>query len=163
MTTNEYHFVTRWQFDAPIEVVFSIIEKGEEFPRWWPEVYLSVRSEKLGRSDKVGDKLHLHTRGWLPYTLRWTAEVVEIAGPTRLEFKATGDFVGRGIWNLTQNGSKTDVRFDWHILAEKPILRHLSFIAKPIFSWNHEWAMGIGYKRFIEEIARRAEEVKALK
>jgi len=156
MSTNEYHFVTEWKFDAPIELVFNIIEKGEDFPRWWPEVYLSSRAEKKGRPDRVGDKLYLHTRGWLPYTLSWTAEVVEIAPPSRLEFKAIGDFIGRGLWNLTQSGATTHVRFDWHILAEKPLLRHLSFIAKPIFSWNHEWAMAKGYERFIQELARRA-------
>src|SRR2546421_12866825 len=156
MSTHEYHFVTEWELEAPIEQVFSVIENGSEFPRWWPEVYLDAKAEKKGRPDRIGDKLHLHTRGWLPYTLQWTAEVVEMAPPSRLEISATGDFVGRGIWNLSQFGSKTHVRFDWHILAEKPLLRYLSFIAKPIFSWNHQWAMERGYKRICQELKRRA-------
>ena len=154
MPTHEYHFVTEWQFNAPIELVFSIIEKGEEFQRWWPDVYLSTRAEKMGRADRIGDKLHLHTRGWLPYPLRWTAELVSIEAPRAMEIKATGDFVGRGQWTLTKQGSGTHVRFDWHILAEKPILRYLSFMLKPIFAWNHRWAMERGYIRFQEEIAR---------
>ena len=157
MASNEYHFITRWRVVATVEEVYDIISKPLEYVRWWPEVYLSARAEKKGRPDRVGDRLYLHTKGWLPYTLRWTAEVVEFVPPTRLEVRATGDFNGRGVWNLTNSGPSTSVRFDWHILAEKPLLRYLSFIAKPIFSWNHEWAMTRGRERFIQEIARRRE------
>ena len=128
MGSNEYSFVTEWDLEAPINEVFDVIENGTEYPRWWPEVYLDARAEKTGRPDRKGDKLHLHTKGWLPYTLQWTAEVMEFAPPSRLVIAATGDFVGRGVWTLSNSGSKTHVRFDWNILAEKPILRHLSFI-----------------------------------
>ena len=160
MGSNEYQFITEWDLDAPIEEVFDVIENGSEFPRWWPEVYLDARAEKKGRPDRKGDKLHLHTKGWLPYTLRWTAEVIESSPPIRLEFAATGDFVGRGIWTLTNSGPKTHARFDWSILAEKPLLRRLSFIFKPIFSWNHQWAMARGRERITEELARRLKEKK---
>jgi hypothetical protein len=154
MAGNDYKFVTEWDFTAPIESVFKIIENGGEFPRWWPDVYLAARVEKLGRADHVGDKVHFHTKGWLPYTLRWTAEVVSMTPPTDFELKASGDFVGRGIWHLTQSGATTHVRFDWIIIAEKPLLRYCSFIAKPIFSWNHKWAMARGYEHLQEELAR---------
>jgi hypothetical protein len=160
MATNEYHFVTQWQFKAPIELVFKIIESGVDFPRWWPEVYLAARAEKSGRADRIGDKIHFHTRGWLPYTLKWTAIVIAFSAPSQLDLRAEGDFVGRGEWRLSQQGEMTNVRFDWRILAEKPILRHLSFIAKPIFSWNHHWAMARGFERFPTEIARQQQLAK---
>lgn len=156
MPTHEYQFVTEWDFNAPIELVFSIIEKGEEFPRWWPDVYLATRAEKCGHPEGIGDKLHLHTRGWLPYTLRWTAELISKEPPYSMEIKATGDFVGHGKWTLTKSGSGTHVRFDWNILAEKPILRYFSFMLKPMFAWNHRWAMERGYVRFQEELARQS-------
>lgn len=154
MSINEYHFITKWEFNAAIEKVFKLIENGSDLPRWWPEVYLSAKAEKTGRSDRIGDKIHFHTKGWLPYTLVWTAEVISFKPPNHMEIKATGDFVGRGIWTLSQEGNLTKVQFDWHILAEKPLLRYFSFIAKPIFSWNHHWAMARGFENLKAELLR---------
>ena len=34
-----------------------------------------------------------------------------------------------------------NIIYDWRIRANKPLLRYLSFIMKPIFSANHHWAM----------------------
>jgi len=31
----------------------------------------------------------------------------------------------------------TDITYDWRIRADKPLLRYLSFVFKPIFSANH--------------------------
>ena len=39
--------------------------------------------------------------------------------------------------------------------AEKPLLRRLSFALKPIFSWNHRWAMARGYENLRREVNRR--------
>ena len=49
----------------------------------------------------------------------------------------------------------TDVRFDWTIKAEKPIIRLLSPVLKPVFRWNHNWAMAKGYISLCAEITRR--------
>lgn len=162
MSTNEYHFFTNWQVEGSIETVFQIIENGADLPRWWPDVYLAAKAEKSGRSDRIGDKIYFHTKGWLPYTLKWTAEVTAFNAPTSMEIKATGDFVGRGIWTLSQEGKMTNVKFDWHILAEKPLLRYFSFIAKPIFSWNHHWAMKRGFESLQKELVR-VEQIKKVK
>ncbi|MGH7888347.1 MAG: hypothetical protein ACREPG_10800 [Candidatus Binatia bacterium] len=44
----------------------------------------------------------------------------------------------------------------WQIRADKPLLRHLSFVLRPIFSANHRWAMAQGEKSLCAELARRA-------
>jgi hypothetical protein len=44
--------------------------------------------------------------------------------------------------------------FDWRIRAEKPLLRWLSFIFKPIFEANHRWAMAQGETSLKLELAR---------
>ncbi|MBI4850759.1 MAG: polyketide cyclase [Acidobacteria bacterium] len=155
MSSNQYHFITKWEFNAQIEEVFKLIENGADLPRWWPDVYLAARAEKSGRLDRIGDKIHFHTKGWLPYTLSWTAEVTSFRPPNHMEIKAIGDFVGKGIWSLSQEGNLTKVQFDWHILAEKPLLRYFSFIAKPIFSWNHHWAMARGYESLRAELSKQ--------
>jgi hypothetical protein len=48
-----------------------------------------------------------------------------------------------------------DITYDWRIRAEKPILRTLSFLLKPILSANHRWAMACGEESLVLELARR--------
>ena len=161
MASNDYEFVTNWLIEAPRELVYDILSKGDDLPRWWPDVYLSARLEPSLDGGDVGTKIHLHTRGWLPYTLRWTAETVRVDRPSGFEIRATGDFDGSGVWHFDQDGPTTRIRFDWRLRAEKPILQTLSFALKPIFSWNHRWAMARGLVHLREEVARRTTSAHA--
>jgi hypothetical protein len=154
MASNDYVFLTEWRVEAPRELVYDILADGEDLPRWWPDVYLSARAERPAGGE-VGARVALHTRGWLPYTLRWTAETVRTDRPAGFEIRATGDFDGSGVWTFVQQGRETYIRFDWRLRAEKPILRALSFALKPLFAWNHRWAMKRGLVRLREEVARR--------
>jgi uncharacterized protein YndB with AHSA1/START domain len=153
VSANDYHFVTDWRFEAPIDRVYHLISHPLDYPRWWPEVYLSVTEVAPGDAVGVGRVIDLHTRGRLPYTLRWQARTTEVSKPVHLALEATGDFVGGGVWTLWQDGTVTCVRFDWRIRADKPILRSLSWLLKPIFSANHEWAMARGEAALRRELS----------
>lgn len=155
MASNDYAFVTEWRIDATPELIYDILIEGEDLPRWWPEVYLDARAEKPPDGAVVGTRLILHTKGWLPYTLRWTAETTWADRPNGFSLRATGDFDGTGVWTFTPEATGTHVRFDWTLRAEKPILRVLSFLLKPVFSWNHRWAMARGYENLRREALRR--------
>jgi hypothetical protein len=146
---NEYHFTTRWRFEAPPERIFEVLAQPLEFPRWWGSVYL--------RAERIGDaKVRFVTKGKLPYTLRWDSEAIASRPPGYLEIRATGDFEGRGIWVLEREGSYTHVAFDWKLTAQKPLLRYFSFLLKPVFQWNHRWAMEQGKRGMERELERGA-------
>ncbi|HEV2687509.1 MAG TPA: hypothetical protein VGV35_03115, partial [Bryobacteraceae bacterium] len=99
--------------------------------------------------------VELHTKGWLPYTLRWSFRVTESRRPHGFSLDAWGDFEGHGIWTFTQSGPLVDIAYDWKIRAEKPLLRYLSFLLKPLFSVNHRWAMARGEESLRAELGRR--------
>jgi len=131
-----------------VEEVFEILADAEALPQWWPSVYLTVTP--------VGERAYdLYTKGWLPYTLRWQFKVTESRHPHGFTLVATGDFVGRGIWTFEPAGDTVKITYDWKIEAEKPLLKYLSFIMKPIFSANHHWAMRMGLSSLVLELARR--------
>jgi hypothetical protein len=109
----------------------------------------------------VGQRVKLHTRGWLPYTLRWQSEVVESRYPNGFSLIATGDFDGRGEWTFVQDGPYVDMTYDWRLRAEKPLLRNLSFLLRPLFEANHRWAMARGEESLKIELARRRAGSKA--
>jgi hypothetical protein len=152
--TNEYHFITIWRVEGAINEVADILKEATELPRWWPSVYLDVKVLEPGNQDGIGKVVSLHTRGWLPYTLRWQFRVTESRYPKGFSLEAWGDFNGRGIWTLEQDGRCVNVIYDWKIRADKPLLRALSFIFKPVFSANHRWAMARGEESLKAELAR---------
>ena len=148
MASNEYILMSRWRVEGTLEEVSDVLEDAEGLARWWPSVYLQVHQ----RPDGV---VELHTRGWLPYTLRWQFRVTHNRRPHGFSLEAWGDFVGRGEWTFTQNGRFADIVYDWRIRADKPILRYGSFLLKPFFAANHRWAMARGEESLKRELARR--------
>src|SRR5262249_37327886 len=97
-----------------------------------------------GDDTGVGAQYRLITKGWLPYLLHWTSRTVEKRFPEHLALEASGDFQGGGVWTFAADGPFVDIIYDWKISADKPLLRRLSFLLKPVFRFNHNWAMAKG-------------------
>ena len=155
MTSNEYRFVTHWRVESTVEEVYSILENAPDLVRWWPSVYLDVQELKPGDEQGVGKVVNLYTKGWLPYTLCWQFRVLEVDYPNGFTLDAWGDFVGRGVWIFEQDGSWVNITYDWKIRADKPLLRYLSFLLKPIFAANHRRAMAKGEESLRVELLSR--------
>jgi hypothetical protein len=154
VATNDYHFITTWRIPATVEEVGRIIADADGLTRWWPSVYLAVREIEPGDARGLGKVIDLYTKGWLPYTLRWQFRITEI-NDRSFRLDAWGDFDGRGIWSFAQDGPDAVVTYDWQVRADKPLLRRFSFLLKPIFAANHEWAMRQGERSLRLELARR--------
>jgi len=145
--TSTYHFVTRWRVKADVREVFDIINQPLEYPRWWPSVYLDARA--IGK-----ERVRFHTKGLLPYTLEWESTNVEAVPPSRLVLEAAGDFSGRGVWSLAQDGEYVDITFDWDLAVGKAVLKYLTPVLRPVFEANHRWAMEQGEAALREELIR---------
>ena len=154
MAPNDYHFITYWRVKATVREVVDILSDATSLPRWWPSVYLEVHELEAGDANGIGKQVALFTKGWLPYTLRWQFCVSEVK-PTGFTIAADGDFVGRGIWTFVQDGEYVKIIYDWRIRVEKPLLKHLSLLFKPIFAQNHRWAMAQGEASLKLELLRR--------
>lgn len=152
---NEYHFISRWRVAGTCGEVADILGDPLALARWWPSVYLSVEELSPARADGLGRRVRLHTKGWLPYTLTWEFEVVESQYPYGFTIVASGDFDGRGVWTLVQDGGEVDITYDWRLRAEKPLLRSLSPVLRPMFEANHRWAMAQGETSLKLELERR--------
>jgi hypothetical protein len=153
---HQYHFLTRWRVAAKAEEVYDILSQPVEYPRWWPSVYLAVR-------ELTHSRIRLHTKAWLPYTLTWEAVTIEKRRPNLLAIRALGDFEGRGVWSIVEDGEFTDITFDWKLAADKPLLRYLSFALRPAFEANHRWAIEQGLRSLELELARgRARTVEEM-
>jgi hypothetical protein len=153
--SNQYAFLTRWRVEGTCGEVADVLGDPLDLPRWWPSVYLHVEELRPPDPNGLGRIVRLHTRGWLPYTLTWRSEIVASRYPYGYSLMATGDFDGRGVWTFEQDGAFVDITYDWRLSAEKPLLRNLSFLLKPLFEANHRWAMEQGEQSLTLELARR--------
>jgi hypothetical protein len=150
-----YHFVTEWRVTATVDEVKAVLRDGLSLPRWWPSVYLDVREVNPGDEHDVGRQLALHTKGWLPYTLRWTLTVTEPMTDIGFALSAEGDLNGTGRWTFEPQGDEVLITYDWRVEASKPLLRRLSWLLRPAFSANHHWAMRRGEESLRLELRRR--------
>jgi uncharacterized protein YndB with AHSA1/START domain len=146
-----YVFVDEWDVAAPREAVFDALADGSTYPDWWRPVYLSVETEG---PVEVGQISRQHFKGRLPYTLKTRSTLTALDRPNRLEVDVAGDLRGHGIWTLTERKGATHVRFDWQVNADRPLLRYLTPILRPLFRWNHNWAIARAIEG-LEPYARR--------
>jgi hypothetical protein len=151
----EYAFFTRWRLRATAQEVYDVLADPFGLARWWPSVYLEVKElQPADAATGKGRVIGLHTKGFLPYTLRWNFQVTESTPPTGFKLVAHGDFEGTGVWKLVQDGDYVDITYDWRISAEKALLRYGSFALRPFFAANHHWAMARGEESLARELDR---------
>lgn len=149
MGFSDYHFTSHWKVHGPIRVVYDILKDGERYDRWWKPAYV--------KTDVVGtQKVRALVRAKLPYTLDFTTELVREDPPKEIEIRALGELAGRGLWTLKEVGDEVAITFYWDVRAEKPLVRFLSPVLKPLFRWNHDWVMKTGEKGLQAEIDRLA-------
>jgi uncharacterized protein YndB with AHSA1/START domain len=140
---SEYVFIDEWDVNAPQEVVFNALADSGTYPDWWKPVYKTVLVDgppEVGRTSKQCFK------GRLPYELNTTSEIVQYEPPRHFEVSVVGALPGRGVWTLTPRDGKVHIHFDWRVIADRPLLRYLTPVLRPVFRWNHNWSI----KRAIE-------------
>jgi len=131
---GEYVFVDEWDVDAPQEAVFDVLADARTYPDWWRPVYpLAVEGDETVTDHRF--------KGKLPYTLRMHAEMVSSERPHRFEVRVDGDLRGKAVWTFTPHDGKTHVRWDWTVFADRRLLRYLTPVLRPLFRWNHNWAV----------------------
>jgi len=153
--SSEYEFLTKWRVEGTCGEVSDVLGDPVGLARWWPSVYLDVEEIDPPDARGVGRRVRVLTKGWLPYTLRWEFATTESRYPNGFAIAAVGDFNGRGVWTFEQDGRDVVITYDWRLEVEKPFVKQLSFLLKPIFEANHRWAMAQGEKSLRLELARR--------
>jgi hypothetical protein len=125
-----------------------------EYPGWWGATFLTVEGD--AGPPRPGRHAKILSRGRLPYKLRWEAEITEADAPHGFSFTMNGDFVGGGSWAFEPTEGGTNAVFTFEPRVEKPGVKQLSPLLKPLFAWNHRWAMEHGQRGIEQLFAARA-------
>lgn len=143
MAATRFALTTLWTLDKPIDRVWALIERTEDWPLWWPAV---VRVEPIRAGDEtgLGAVRRLTWRTALPYRIAFDVEVTRIDPMCLIEGQARGELDGAGRWTFTQEDDRTHVRYDWEVEVTKPWMRRLAPLLRPMFAWNHAKVMAWG-------------------
>src|ERR1700687_604369 len=125
MFEAHYVFRTDWLIpDSAKTEAADTLEDLDSLALWWPSVYLEVTTVVQGGAHGLGRVADLYTKGWLPYTLRWRMEIVEVDYPHGSPPRPRGALCGRGNGKLHEGGPGRAVAYDWRVEADKPLLRY---------------------------------------
>jgi hypothetical protein len=133
MDWTHYRFRSRWALPAPSAAVYDVLERAEEYPRWWRQI------REVNRIDDTSGLIRI--RSLLPYDMTFTArEVRRDPAAGVLEIAMTGDIDGWARWTITAAGEGCLARYEQVVDVNKPLLRRLALPGRPVFRVNH-WLM----------------------
>ena len=150
MAAQDFHLITEWRLDTPVERVWEVLTHPEDWPTWWKAVQ-KVELLQDGDRDGVGSLRRMTWRTALPYSLAFDMRTTRIEPMSLIEGEASGELDGTGRWTIRAEGEATYVRYDWIVRVTKPWMKLFAPILRPVFAWNHEVVMGWG----LEGIRRR--------
>src|SRR5881396_2098966 len=107
----EYQFIDEWFVPAAVEDVYDVIGEQLAYPTWWGEVFVDVEGDS--GPPRPGRRAHVVARGFLPYRLRFDANVVDAERPRMIRMALAGDFGGGGTWTFEELEHGTRATLDW--------------------------------------------------
>ncbi|HZR91188.1 MAG TPA: SRPBCC family protein [Gaiellaceae bacterium] len=149
----EYRFVDCWLVPGTAEEVYDVIGDALAYPRWWGDVFLETGGDP--GPPRPGRRTTVLAKGFLPYRLRFASEVVEAERPQLIRMALSGDFQGGGTWTFEPADGGTRAVLDWRPAVEKPLVRWLTPLLRPLFRANHTWTMKRGQRHIADELQRR--------
>ena len=141
----EYHLLTIWRIEAPLEEVFAAVEDSLHWPDWWPSVR---KVEQITDGDATGiDSVRRYAwQGKLPYRVVFDVRATRIEELVALEGVATGDLAGIGHWRFSSQGKLSIVHYEWHVHSKRWWMNLVAPLARAIFIRNHAQIMEQGGK-----------------
>ena len=147
----DYHYVSTWQLQAPIQQVWAALNDLEHLPTWYSGVQ-EARELTPGDAQGVGRRVRYVIKGRLPLRLAFEATTTRSLPPRDQELRAEGELAGTGRWSLDQHGDITTARYTWDVRTTRPWMNLLAPLARPMFTWNSRGVMlqaGEGLARFL--------------
>ncbi|MFJ8751049.1 SRPBCC family protein [Streptomyces sp. NPDC102441] len=137
MDWNHYRFTSVWELPAPPDTVYAALERVEDYPRWWPQV------RETSRTDDSTARARF--RSSLPYDLVLTLRQRRNDPASRtLEAAMSGDLEGWSRWTVTPHEGGSRVAYEQESDVRRALLRRLAVPGRLVFRANHTLMMRAG-------------------
>lgn len=158
---HHYCFVSRWKFDAPLEVIWVAIYDSERWPEWWPYVKLVYELQK-GDECGIGSIREYLFSSPLGYKLRFRLQLEDRKDLQLLKGIVSGDLNGTGCWKFYRNGNYSVAECHWKVCTRLPWMNLFSLVLAPVFRLNHSLVMRAG-ERALRQRIEQANTFQSLK
>jgi hypothetical protein len=140
---------TVWNIPAPIETVWRCLLDTDNWITWWPYV---AKVDKIA----INNGRRYLWRTCLPYTLSLELHINTLETYQFIAAKVSGDLQGCGDCQFVAiNNNCTKIEFHWYVTACKPWMNRLTWLARPVFVWNHDKVMRQGERGLIRYLAAK--------
>ncbi|MEU0628867.1 SRPBCC family protein [Streptomyces sp. NPDC005989] len=137
MDWSHYRFVSIWDLPAPPRAVYEILERADDYPRWWPQVREVTPVDGITGTTRI--------RSLLPYDLVMT--VRERRRDPRagvIEATLSGDLDGWVRWTVSPHGGGSRAVYEQEVEVHRRLMRLLAVPGRPVFRANHALMMRAG-------------------
>lgn len=142
MSLNDYRFRNLWAVRATTTRVFDALVDLASYPCWWPDIRAVTQLDD--------DTAEVTCRSALPYSLTFRLHrAEENAHAGRMRVDMTGDLEGYVQGLVAQHRTLGALlAISQRVVVNKPLLRALSPVARPLFQANHALMMWRGQRGF---------------
>jgi len=152
----DFDIATDWRLETTPEELTAIVLDPQLIHLWCPSVFMEAELLERGRPDGLGMSIRLYTKGLLPHSFVFTAEIVDLVPHRSMTIAVRGDFEGAGFLKVEPAESGFCVAgLHWRTDIRHPYIKYVKRILRPVFKWNHKWAMRRARSLMQEEIFRR--------
>ncbi|QKW05536.1 polyketide cyclase [Streptomyces sp. NA04227] len=149
MAFTHYRFRSVWTLPVPPGAVYEVLERGEDYPRWWKQVREVIPlDEHSGRA---------RFRSVLPVDLVITAwETRRDPDAGILEIGMAGDLEGWARWTVRggPGGRGTRAVYEQEVEVRHALMRAFALPGRPFFLVNHALMMRSGRRGLLVHLAR---------
>lgn len=139
LTLHDYRFTAQWSLRADVPAVYAAILDLTSYPLWWPDI------RSVERIDD--DTAEMVCRAVLPYAIRFRMHrAVQDERGGRVRVDLSGDVEGPLHGVLTAAPSGTRLVIAQQVVANKPLLRALAPVVRPLLRANHTAMMRRGQR-----------------
>lgn len=137
MDWNHYRFTSTWDLPAPPAAVYAVLERADDYPRWWRQVHEVAPLDAATRTARI--------RSVLPYDLVVTMrERLRDPGAGVLEAELGGDLEGWARWTVSAHGTGSRVVYEQEVEVRRRLMRLLAVPGRAVFRANHALMMRAG-------------------
>ena len=148
--------ISRWRLDESATAVWQLLADTTTWPAWWP----GVRRVQPAPSGPVGNVADMWWHVALPYAVRLRVKTVDVERPHRLETQTLDRLQGMGTWLLDPaQGGWVDLTYRWEVRLDRPWMRVLSVVLRPVFEWNHFRVMRAAAQGMARQLGCRVEPI----
>ncbi|WP_255952918.1 SRPBCC family protein [Streptomyces odontomachi] len=142
-----FRFRSVWDLPVPAASAYAVLERAEEYPRWWRQV-----RDVTPLDDRT---VIARFRSVLPYDLVVTARERRREPETGiLEIGMSGDLDGWARWTVraTPHGAGTCALYEQEVDVTKPLMRRLAMPGRSAFLLNHALMMRSGRRGLLTHL-----------